>query len=121
MDNNSPSPTLMKLAAAVRRHRKRAELTQLQLAELIPCCDRTISAIETGRERPSRPMVVAVEKALRISPDALVDLYDLLDAESLPGWMRDWVIEERRATDSARSNWSSSPVSYQRRGTREHY
>jgi transcriptional regulator with XRE-family HTH domain len=98
MDSNSPSPTLMKLAAAVRRHRKRAELTQLQLAELIPCSDRTISAIETGRERPSREMVVAVERALRISPDALVDLYDLLDSESLPGWMRDWVIEERRAS-----------------------
>jgi transcriptional regulator with XRE-family HTH domain len=98
MDNNSPSPTLMKLAATVRRHRKRAELTQLQLAELIPCSDRTISAIETGRERPSREMVVAVERALGISPDALVDLYDLLDAESLPGWMRDWVLEERRAT-----------------------
>jgi transcriptional regulator with XRE-family HTH domain len=88
----------MKLAAAVRRHRKRAELTQLQLAELIPCSDRTISAIDTGRERPSREMVVAVERALRISPDALVDLYDLLDAESLPGWMRDWLVEERRAT-----------------------
>ena len=96
--DSPPSPTLMKLAAAVRRHRKRAELTQLQLAELIPCSDKTISAIETGRERPSRGMVVAVEKALQLSPDALVDLYDLLEGESLPGWMRDWVIEERRAS-----------------------
>jgi Domain of unknown function (DUF5753) len=43
-------------------------------------------------------MVVAIEKALDLSSDALVDLYDLLDAESLPGWMRDWLIEERRAT-----------------------
>jgi DNA-binding XRE family transcriptional regulator len=59
MGNNSSSPTLMKLAAAVRRYRKRAELTQLQLAELIPCSDRTVSAIETGRERPSRAMVVS--------------------------------------------------------------
>ena len=44
---NPPSPTLMKLAAAIRRHRKRAGLTQLQLANMIPCSDKTLSAIET--------------------------------------------------------------------------
>jgi transcriptional regulator with XRE-family HTH domain len=95
---NPPSPTLIKLATAIRRHRKLAGLTQAQLAAMIPCSDKTISAGETGRDRPSREMVVAIEKALDLSPDALVDLYDLLDAESLPGWMRDWLVEERRAT-----------------------
>jgi transcriptional regulator with XRE-family HTH domain len=95
---NSPSPTLMKLAAAIRRYRKRAGLTQLELAKAIPCSDKTISAIETGRDRPSKEMVVAIEKALDVSENALVDIFDLLDGESLPGWMRDWFIEERRAT-----------------------
>jgi transcriptional regulator with XRE-family HTH domain len=95
---NPPSPALTKLAAAIRRHRKRAGLTQAQLASTIPCSDKTISAAETGRERPSREMVVAIEKALGLSEDALADLYDLLDIESLPGWMRDWLVEERRAT-----------------------
>jgi transcriptional regulator with XRE-family HTH domain len=95
---NSPSPALTKLAAAVRRYRKLAGHTQAQLAAMIPCSDKTISAIETGRDRPSREMIVAVEAALGLPPDALIDLYDLLDAESLPSWMRDWLVEERQAT-----------------------
>lgn len=95
---NPPSPALKKLAAAVRRYRKLRGHTQAQLAALIPCSDKTISAIETGRERPSREMIVAVEAALTLPPEALVDIYDLLDIESLPSWMRDWLIEERRAS-----------------------
>ena len=43
-------------------------------------------------------MVLAIEAALHLSEGALLDLYDLLDVESLPGWMRDWVGEERRAS-----------------------
>ncbi len=95
---NPPSPALEKLAAAIRRHRKKAGLTQLELANAVPCSDRTISAIEVGRDRPSLEMVVGIEKALDLSEDALVDLYELLNAESLPGWMRDWIVEELRAT-----------------------
>jgi transcriptional regulator with XRE-family HTH domain len=95
---NPPNPALTKLATAVRRHRKRAGLTQAQLAAQIPCSDKTISAAETGRERLSREMVLAIEAALHLSEGALLDLYDLLDVESLPGWMRDWVGEERRAS-----------------------
>jgi transcriptional regulator with XRE-family HTH domain len=95
---NLPSPALTKLAAAVRRYRKIGGHTQAQLAAMIPCSDKTISAIETGRDRPSREMIVAIERTLELPPEALVDLYDLLDAESLPSWMRDWLTEERRAT-----------------------
>ncbi len=95
---NPPSPALVTLAAAIRRYRKRAGLTQAQLAALIPCSDKTISANETGRDRPSREMIVAIERALELPPQALTDIYDLLDIESLPGWMRGWLGEERRAT-----------------------
>ena len=95
--SNRPSPALVKLTAAIRRYRRRAELTQIRLAELVPCSDKTLSAIETGRERPSRGMVLAIEKALDLPPESLVDLYDLMDEESMPGWMRDWLVEERRA------------------------
>jgi transcriptional regulator with XRE-family HTH domain len=95
--DDSPSPALAKLAEAIRRHRKRAGLTQAQLAELIPCSDKTISAIETARERPSRQMATAIERELKVSENALLDIFDLLEGESLPGWMRDWVHEERRS------------------------
>ncbi|MEV0398770.1 helix-turn-helix transcriptional regulator [Actinoallomurus sp. NPDC050550] len=95
---NPPSPALIKLSAAIRRHRKRAGQTQAALAKEIPCSDKTISAIETGRERPSREMVIAIEKALNVSDGALVDLFDLLEHESLPRWVRDWLVEERRAS-----------------------
>lgn len=95
---NPPSPALMKLAAAIRRHRKRAGLTQLQLANMIPCSDKTLSAIETGRERLSRGMVVAIETSLDLPPGTLVDLFDLADNESLPRWARDWFAEERRTS-----------------------
>lgn len=95
---NPPSPALIKLAAAIRRNRKRTGYTQVELAKEIPCSDKTISAIETGRERPSREMVAAIERALKTSDGALVDLFDLLDQESLPRWIRDWLIEERRAS-----------------------
>jgi len=95
--DNSPSPALAKLAEAIRRHRKRAGLTQAQLAEFIPCSDKTISAIETGRERPSRQMATAIEREPKVSENALLDIFDLLESESLPGWMRDWVVEERRS------------------------
>ena len=96
--NNSPSPALAKLAEALRRHRKLAGRTQAELAQRIPCSDKTISAIETGRDRPSREMIVAIEEAMELSKGALVDIFDLLDSESLPGWMRDWLVEECRST-----------------------
>lgn len=38
----SPSPALAELAEAIRRHRKATGLTQQQLADLIPCSDKTI-------------------------------------------------------------------------------
>jgi transcriptional regulator with XRE-family HTH domain len=95
--NNSPSPALAKLAEALRRYRKLAGLTQAELAKRIPCSDKTVSAIEVGRDRPSRQMLIAIEEALGVSKGALVDIFDLLDSESLPGWMRDWIIEERRS------------------------
>ncbi|MGH3377027.1 MAG: helix-turn-helix domain-containing protein [Actinoallomurus sp.] len=106
---NTPSPATTKLAGAVRRYRKHAGLTQTQLAALIPCSDKTISAIETGRERPSKDMVVAIERGLELPPEVLVDLYDLLDIESLPRWMRDWVVEERRATSLRSFQLSTVP------------
>lgn len=59
--------------------------------------DKTISAVEVSRERPSRDLVIAIESALGLPPETLVDLYELLDVESLPRWMRDWVLEEAKA------------------------
>ncbi len=107
--DNSRSPALVKLANAIKRHRRKAGLTQVELADLIPCSDKTISAIETYRDRPSRQMVIAIEKALHLSEGALVDLYDLLEGESLPGWMRDWIVEERSASRLRSFNLATIP------------
>src|SRR4051812_35398819 len=96
--NKSPRPAFAKLAEALRRHRKLAARTPADLAHRTPSAHKPRSAIQTGRDRPSRAMIVAIEEALGLSPGALVDIFDLLDAEGLPGWMRECVIEERRST-----------------------
>lgn len=44
---------LTALGVSVRAARKEAGLTQLQLAELVGCSDRTLREIETGTGSPS--------------------------------------------------------------------
>jgi hypothetical protein len=34
--------------------------------------------METGRERPSRQMTAAIERALKLSEKSLIDIYDAL-------------------------------------------
>ena len=51
--------------ADVRERRERAGLTQRELADRIGVQQHTISEIETGASaRPSRPMLLAIERAL---------------------------------------------------------
>lgn len=93
-----PSPTLLKLSAAIRRYRQAAGFTQAQLAQRINYSEGWLSNLETGQLRPRRKAVDAVEKALGLPKGVLMDLYDLLTEETPPGWFRPWLEEERAAT-----------------------
>lgn len=97
MSTPEPTPAQAQLAAAVRRYRKEAGITQLGLAERVPCSDKTISAIETGRDRPSEKMIIAIETALGVPSGTLKELHDRADSKSLLSWQRAWFIEEHRA------------------------
>jgi len=69
----------------LRRHRRAADLTQEQLAELVGCAVTTIRALETGRRRPSRELAERLAKMLAV-PDgdraAFVRLARLGDGDS---------------------------------------
>jgi transcriptional regulator with XRE-family HTH domain len=95
---NPPSPTLIKLGAAIRRYRQADGLTQAQLAQRVNYSEGWLSNLETGQLRPKGKAVGSVEKALSLPAGALMDLYDLLTEETPPGWFRPWLEEERAAT-----------------------
>ena len=64
-------------AERVRRARRRARLTQVQVAELVGCRQATISAIECGKvRRPSYDLIVRLGMALRVKPERLVSFND---------------------------------------------
>ncbi|GAB3969132.1 helix-turn-helix transcriptional regulator [Actinoallomurus acanthiterrae] len=95
---NPPSPTLLKLGAAIRRYRQADGLTQAQLAQRVNYSEGWLSNLETGQLRPKGQAVGSVEKALSLPAGVLMDLYDLLTEETPPGWFRPWLEEERAAT-----------------------
>ncbi|MFL6054042.1 MAG: Scr1 family TA system antitoxin-like transcriptional regulator [Actinoallomurus sp.] len=97
-DAKSPSPTLIALGRLVRRYRDAASILQADLAKKLGYSDAWLSNIETGQLRPRREQVTAIEQGLAVPPGVLMEVYDLLEGESLPGWMRDWLDEERRAS-----------------------
>jgi transcriptional regulator with XRE-family HTH domain len=83
---------------AVRAFRNAKGYTQEQVAVMINYSKGWMSNVETGQLCPTRKAVKALQTALAVSDDALVKLYDLLTRETLPVWLRDWLEEERRAT-----------------------
>lgn len=93
-----PSPTLITLGRLVRRYRDAASILQADLAKRLGYSDGWLSNVETGQLRPRREHVTAIEQALSLPPGVLMDVYDLLEGESLPVWMRDWLGEERRSS-----------------------
>jgi transcriptional regulator with XRE-family HTH domain len=69
----------------IRWHRKRARLTQQELAEVIQMTSRSVSEWETGRATPSRDALAKLAHVFRISLDEFkqfinVDLSDEIDA-----------------------------------------
>lgn len=91
-------PAMVAFGKSVRAFRVARGLTQEQLAQMISYSKGWLSNVETGQLRPVRKVVIAIQTALSISDNALIELYDLLSMETLPVWLRDWLEEERRAS-----------------------
>ncbi|MGH3381052.1 MAG: helix-turn-helix domain-containing protein [Actinoallomurus sp.] len=91
------SPTLVTLGRQIRTFREAAGLTQKELAKAIDYTNGWLSNVETGQLRPRVEQVTALEQALGVPPGALMNIYEQLDSEVMPGWFREWVDEETRA------------------------
>jgi transcriptional regulator with XRE-family HTH domain len=91
-------PAMVTFGKAVRAFRLAKGCTQEYLAQTINYSKAWLSNLETGQLRPERKVVVAIEKALAVKDEALLDLYDELSKESIPGWAKNWWEEEGRAT-----------------------
>lgn len=64
----------MSFGTALRAWRTRRALSQEALAHAAGTVARHVSRLETGRARPSAPMVRALAAALRVPPDGVTDL-----------------------------------------------
>lgn len=73
-------------------------MLQKELANRLGYSDGWLSNLETGQLRPRSEQVASIEEALSLPGGALMAVYDQLDNESLPGWFRPWLEEEKRAT-----------------------
>lgn len=91
------SPTLITLGRTVHTFRDAAGLTQKELAGALAYTNGWVSNLETGQLRPRSEQVTALEQALGTPPGALMNVYEQLDGEILPGWFREWVDEESQA------------------------
>src|SRR4051794_36689791 len=87
-------PAMVTFGKAVRAFRMAKGCTQEYLAQTINYSKAWLSNLETGQLRPDRKVVIAIEKALGIKDEALLDLYDELSQESIPRWARNWWEEE---------------------------
>ncbi|MCL2443680.1 MAG: helix-turn-helix domain-containing protein [Treponema sp.] len=65
------------LAFNMKLHRKKLDLTQAKLAELVSVSDNHIALIETGRRFPSLSMLIMLAKALEI------DVLELFSIKSI--------------------------------------
>jgi transcriptional regulator with XRE-family HTH domain len=91
------SPTLVTLGRMVRTFRDAAGLTQKEFAKKLGYTNGWVSNVENAQLRPRSEQVTAMERALGVPPGALMNVYEQLDGEVLPGWFREWVDEESQA------------------------
>lgn len=67
----------------IREYRKRKNLTQAGLAELVNVDDKHISCIESGKSFPSPDLIERLSIALKVEPKALFEFYYLQDEADL--------------------------------------
>ena len=87
------------LGEAIRFHRRRAGVTQRQLAALIRARPDSVSRIERGHHQPSIERLVAIAAALGVSPETLL----ARGAESLSGEMIALMNELRKLDPAAQA------------------
>lgn len=91
------SPTLVTFGRMVKTFREAAGLTQKELASSLGYSYGWVSNVENGHLRPRPEQVTALEHAIELPPGGLMNVYEQLDGETLPGWFREWVDEEGRS------------------------
>lgn len=67
----------------IREYRKRKNLTQAGLAELVNVDDKHISCIESGKSFPSPDLIERLSIALKVEPKELFEFYYLQDKTDL--------------------------------------
>ena len=67
----------------IKEYRKKKNLTQAQLAEVVNVDDKHISCIESGKNFPSPDLIERLATSLDVEPKDLFEFYYLKDAEDL--------------------------------------
>lgn len=67
----------------IKEYRKKKNLTQAQLAELVNVDDKHISCIESGKNFPSPDLIERLATSLDVEPKDLFEFYYLQGAEDL--------------------------------------
>ena len=67
----------------VKEFRKKGNLTQAQLAEMVNVDDKHISCIESGKNFPSADLIDRLAKALGVEPKDLFEFYYLQESPDL--------------------------------------
>ncbi|MEV0430469.1 helix-turn-helix transcriptional regulator [Micromonospora sp. NPDC050495] len=85
------------IAGELRQARLRAGLSQEDLAKLINYSASHVSGVETGQRPPKADYLAAMDQAMETGGmfGRLLDRAVLI--EGVPGWMRGWVDDERKA------------------------
>lgn len=81
----------------LRHYRQRADLTQIQVAELTGYSESLVSSVETGQAPATPEFAEACEKVLK-TDGALLRQLDYRKAERFPTWFGEWPIIESKAT-----------------------
>jgi transcriptional regulator with XRE-family HTH domain len=85
------------LAEELRRARVGAGMTQDDLAAKVSYSKPLVSAVETGRRRPSRDFVTSVDSVLALD-GRLARILDVVQRDSALPWFREWLGIEQDAT-----------------------
>lgn len=67
----------------IKEYRKKKNLTQAQLAELVNVDDKHISCIESGKNFPSADLIERLATSLDVEPKDLFEFYYLQNVEDL--------------------------------------
>ena len=71
------------LGRRIKEYRKKLNLTQAKLAELVNVDNKHISCIESGKNFPSADLIDRLATALKIEPKDLFEYYHLQDSKNL--------------------------------------